>query len=79
MALALFRLCFLIMLERTLEGFMKGAMGVTLKRVGVIDHTIKTLGLAASEISEAEYGQWLAKSAGAPKSVKKAKKAKKKK
>jgi uncharacterized protein involved in response to NO len=46
MALGLFRVCFLIMLERTLEGFMKGALGVALKRVGFVDHTIKTLGLA---------------------------------
>ncbi|MEN9879550.1 MAG: hypothetical protein RIQ55_196 [Pseudomonadota bacterium] len=46
MALGLFRVCFLVMLERTLEGFMKGAMGVSLKRVGVVDHAIKTLGLA---------------------------------
>jgi hypothetical protein len=40
---------------------------------------IKTLGLAASEISEAEYGQWLAKSVEAPKAKKGKKKAKKKK
>lgn len=45
MALALFRLCFLIMLERTLEAFMKGAFSVQLKRVAFMDHTIKSLGL----------------------------------
>lgn len=44
MALGLFRLCFLVMLERTLEGFMKGVFGVTLRRVAVLDHTIKMLG-----------------------------------
>jgi prophage maintenance system killer protein len=43
-----------------------------------VEVVIKTLGLAASEISEAEYGQWLAKSVDAPKSVKKPKKRKKK-
>lgn len=44
MALGLFRLCFLVMLERTLEGFMKGIFGVTLKRIRWLDHSIKTLG-----------------------------------
>ena len=42
-----------------------------------VEVVIKTLGLAASEISEAEYGQWLAKSVSAPK-VKSAKKRKRK-
>jgi len=45
MTLGLFRLCFLIMLERTLQPFMKGAFGITLKRVGWVDHGIKVLGL----------------------------------
>lgn len=44
MTLALFRLCFLIMLERTLEAFMKGAIGIKLKRIPWVDHSIKTLG-----------------------------------
>lgn len=43
-SLALFRLCFLLMLERTMEAFMKGTAGVTLPRVIWIDHSIKTLG-----------------------------------
>ena len=42
-----------------------------------VEVVIKTLGLAASEISEAEYGQWLAKSVSAAK-TKSAKKRKKK-
>ena len=45
MALGLFRLCFLVMLERTLEGFMKGVFGIRLRRVAILDHTIKMLGL----------------------------------
>lgn len=44
MTIGLFRLCFLIMLERTLEAFMKGAAGVVLKRIPWVDHTIKSLG-----------------------------------
>ena len=44
MTLGLFRLCFLIMLERTLEAFMKGGFGITLKRVPLIDHAIKSIG-----------------------------------
>ena len=44
MTLGLFRLCFLIMLERTLEAFMKGGFGVSLKRIPWIDHAIKSIG-----------------------------------
>lgn len=44
MTLGLFRLCFLLMLERTLEAFMKGAFGITLRRITWIDHAIKSLG-----------------------------------
>jgi uncharacterized protein involved in response to NO len=44
MALGLFRLCFLIMLERTLEAFMKGILGISIKRYPLMDHTIKALG-----------------------------------
>lgn len=43
MTLGLFRLCFLLMLERTLEAFMKGAFGVVLKRIPWMDHAIKSL------------------------------------
>ena len=46
LTLGLFRLCFLLMLERTLEAFMKGGLGISLKRVSWIDHSIKTLGFA---------------------------------
>ena len=44
MTLGLFRLCFLIMLERTLEAFMKGGFGISLKRIPLIDHAIKFIG-----------------------------------
>lgn len=43
LTLGLFRLCFLIMLERTLEAFMKGGLGLSLKRISWVDHSIKTL------------------------------------
>jgi len=45
MTLGLFRLCFLIMLERTLHPFMKGAFDITLKRVVWIDQSVKLLAL----------------------------------
>jgi prophage maintenance system killer protein len=41
-----------------------------------VEVVIKTLGLAASEVSEAEYEQWLAKSVEVPKASKKTKKGK---
>ena len=65
-------------------GFMAAAAFLELNgltfEASEVEVVIKTLGLAASEISEAEYGQWLAKSVSAAKtkSAKKAKKAKKK-
>jgi uncharacterized protein involved in response to NO len=46
MTLALFRLTFLIMLERTLVQFMKNAFQLTLKRIAALDHAIKSLALA---------------------------------
>ena len=46
MSLALFRLTFLIMLERTLTQFMKGVFQVTLPRIAPLDHAIKGLALA---------------------------------
>ena len=62
-------------------GFMAAAAFLELNglkfEASEVEVVIKTLGLAASEISEAEYGQWLANSVGAPKAKKK-RKAKKK-
>lgn len=45
MALALFRVAFLVMLERTLVPFMKGAFQVTILRHPALDGPIKVLGL----------------------------------
>ena len=45
MTLALFRLVFLIMLERTLTQFMKGVFQLSLPRIAPLDHGIKTLAL----------------------------------
>lgn len=47
MSLALFRLAFLIMLERTVTQFMKGGLGIVIARHPGLDHAIKSLGLAA--------------------------------
>ena len=62
-------------------GFMAAAAFLELNgltfEAAEVEVVIKTLGLAASEISEAEYGQWLAKSVSAAK-TKSAKKRKKK-
>lgn len=46
MALGLFRLAFLIMLERTLTDFMKGAFKAEILRHPLLDGAIKTLALA---------------------------------
>ena len=46
LSLALFRLAFLIMLERTLTQFMKGAFGLNLPRHPALDMSIKLLALA---------------------------------
>ena len=63
-------------------GFMAAAAFLELNglkfEASEVEVVIKTLGLAASEVSEAEYGQWLAKSVEAPQAPKKLKKAKKK-
>jgi death-on-curing protein len=63
-------------------GFMAAAAFLELNglkfEASEVEVVIKTLGLAASEVSEAEYGQWLAKSVEAPKASMKTKKAKKK-
>jgi len=45
MALGLFRMAFLVMLERTLSQFMKGVFQVALLRNAALDKTIKLLGL----------------------------------
>ncbi|UCV21563.1 NnrS family protein [Ferribacterium limneticum] len=45
MAMALFRLAFLVMLERTLTGFMKAAFQAQILRHPALDMTIKLLGL----------------------------------
>lgn len=45
MAIALFRLAFLVMLERTLTGFMKAAFQAEILRHPPLDMTIKLLGL----------------------------------
>lgn len=47
MTLALFRMAFLIMLERTVTQFMKGALQIAIARHPRLDHAIKSLGLAA--------------------------------
>ena len=58
-------------------GFMAAAAFLELNglafKASEVEVVIKTLGLAASEISEAEYGQWLAKSVVAAKERKKRK------
>lgn len=46
MSLALFRLAFLIMLERTLSQFMKSVFQLSLPRSAAVDHGIKGLALA---------------------------------
>jgi uncharacterized protein involved in response to NO len=45
MTLGLFRMAFLVMLERTLAQFMKGVFGVTILQNPALDKTIKLLGL----------------------------------
>ncbi len=46
MAMGLFRMAFLVMLERTLTPFMKGAFQVSILRNAKLDSAIKLLGLA---------------------------------
>jgi uncharacterized protein involved in response to NO len=45
MSIALFRLSFLIMLERTLTQFLRGALQLTVPRYAALDHGIKGLAL----------------------------------
>jgi uncharacterized protein involved in response to NO len=45
MALGLFRMAFLVMLERTLAQFMKGVFNVTILQKPALDNSIKLLGL----------------------------------
>lgn len=45
LTIGVFRMAFLVMLERTLHPFMKGAFQLTLKKVFVIDNGVKALGL----------------------------------
>ncbi len=45
MSIALFRLSFLIMLERTLTQFLRGALQLTVPRYAALDHSIKSLAL----------------------------------
>lgn len=47
MTLALFRLCFLLMLERTLTQFMKGVFQISVPRYPLLDHAIKVLACIA--------------------------------
>jgi death-on-curing protein len=58
-------------------GFMSAAAFLELNglkfEASEVEVVVKTLGLAANEVSEAEYGQWLAKSVEAPKERKKGK------
>ncbi len=46
MSIALFRLSFLIMLERTLAQFLRGALQLTVPRYAIVDHSIKGLALS---------------------------------
>jgi death-on-curing protein len=56
-------------------GFMAAAAFLELNGLAFqapeVEVAVQTAGLAAGEISEAEYGRWLAKSASAPKSGRK--------
>ncbi|MDP2794766.1 MAG: NnrS family protein [Sulfurisoma sp.] len=54
MTLALFRLAFLLMLERTLTQFMKAAFQLALPRIAALDHAIKGAALALA------FAPWLA-------------------
>lgn len=45
MAIAVFRLALLIMMERTLTQFMRAAFGIALRRHRVLDHAVKVLAL----------------------------------
>lgn len=51
MTLGLFRLAFLVMLERTLTQFMQGAFQLSLRRLPVLDYSIKLLALGLVAIA----------------------------
>ncbi len=55
--IGLFRMAFLVMLERTLTQFMQSALGVTLLRRPLLDHAIKGLGVLL--IAESALPSWL--------------------
>ena len=61
MTLALFRLAFLVMLERTLTQFMKGVFGVDILRNALLDRTIKQIGalLVIAALLPATLAAWL--------------------
>lgn len=62
MANGLFRMAFLVMLERTLTPFMKSAFQVSILRNPTLDRTIKLLGLALvfESLMPRELASWIA-------------------
>ena len=62
MTLGLFRMAFLVMLERTLAQFMKGVFNVTILQKPVLDKTIKLLGLLLvfESLLPAQLSGWIA-------------------
>src|SRR5574340_850514 len=61
MALGLFRMAFLVMLERTLAQFMKGVFNVTILQKPALDNSIKLLGLLLvfESLMPAQLSGWL--------------------
>jgi uncharacterized protein involved in response to NO len=61
MALGLFRMAFLVMLERTLAQFMKGVFNVTILQKPALDKSIKLLGLLLvfESLMPAQLSGWL--------------------
>lgn len=61
MALGLFRMAFLVMLERTLAQFMKGVFNVAILQKPVLDRSIKLLGLLMvfESLMPAQLSGWL--------------------
>ena len=62
MVLGLFRMAFLVMLERTLAQFMKGAFNVTILQNPVLNKAIKLLGLLLvfASLMPAQLSGWIA-------------------
>ncbi len=62
MALGLFRMAFLVMMERTLSQFMKGVFNVVILRKPVLDNSIKLAGmlLVFESLMPAQLSGWLA-------------------